>query len=259
MVLLYEKRDSIAYITLNRPEKLNTLNQELISELERVLADIRDDDNLKVGVIIGAGDRAFCAGNDIAEMEEMGSSFDARDERFWRTFSKSPFALRETGTLWKPLVAAVNGYCLASGVEIALACDIIVATPSARFGIPEVLLGAVASFGGTQRLTRRVPFGMAMEMLLTGENITAEEALRIGLVNRVVPNDQLMATAEELAIKIARHPLHALQANKELAWRGQEMSLADGLRMEKMFSRILREDKEQRLLMKAMVDRLQKR
>lgn len=259
MVLLYEKKDGIAYITLNRPDKLNTLNQELISQLEASIEDVRIDDSLKVAVISAAGDRAFCAGNDIAEMETMGNSFDLRDERFWKTYSKSPFELREAGAFSKPLIAAVHGYCLASGVEIALACDIVIATPEARFGIPEILLGAVASFGGTQRLTRRIPFGIAMEMLLTGENITGEEAYRIGLVNRLVPREQLMTTTEELAERIARHPLHALQVNKELAWRGQEMSLADGLRMEKMFSRILREDKEQRSLMKAMVERLKKK
>lgn len=259
MVLLYEKKDAVAYITLNRPDKLNTLNKELIDQLEKSITDIRDDDSIKVGVISAAGERAFCAGNDISEMEAMGNSLDAREERFWRTFSKSPFALREAGTLWKPLIAAVDGYCLASGLEIALACDIVIATPESRFGIPEVLLGAVASFGGTQRLIRRIPFGIALEMLLTGENIDGEEALRVGLVNRLVAKDQLMSTASALAGKIAKHPLHALQVNKELAWRGQDMSLTDGLRMEKMFSRILREDKEQRALMQAMVERLKKK
>jgi enoyl-CoA hydratase/carnithine racemase len=164
------------------------------------------------------------------------------------------------GTVWKPLIAAVNGYCLAGGLELALACDIIIASDNATFGIPEVTLGAIPSAGGTQRLIRRVPFGMALEIMLTGESITAQEAYRIGLVNKVVPLAELMSAAEKLAKKIADSPLHALMVLKELAWRGGLcMSFTEGLRMEKVYSRILREDEEQKERMEAALKRIQKK
>ena len=120
----------------------------------------------------------FCAGGDIELISKLSGSFEFREERFWQTFARSPIAFREMGAVWKPMIAAVNGYCLGGGLELALACDIIIASENASFGAPEVGLGAVPSAGGTQRLTRRVPFGMALEMLLTGERVSAQEAYR---------------------------------------------------------------------------------
>jgi enoyl-CoA hydratase/carnithine racemase len=232
----------------------------MLRELELALNDLRDDADLKVAILTGAGEKAFSAGGDLENISKLSGSFEYRDKRFWDTFARSPMLFREMGAVWKPVIAAVNGYCLGGGLELALACDIIIASENAVFGIPEVKLGAVPSAGGTQRLTRRVPFGIALEMMLTGDNITAQEAHRIGLINKVVPLGELMSAAEQLAKKIASNSLHALMALKELAWRGGFcMSLTEGLRMEKMYSRILREDKEQKDLMQAMLKKLQKK
>jgi enoyl-CoA hydratase/carnithine racemase len=258
--VLYEKREHIAYITLNRPEKLNAQSDDLLSGLESALGDLRDDPELKVGIVTGAGHKAFSTGGDLEMISKLSGSFKFREERFWKTFARSPICFREMGTVWKPLIAAVNGYCLAGGLELALACDIIIASDNATFGIPEVTLGAIPSAGGTQRLIRRVPFGMALEIMLTGESITAQEAYRIGLVNKVVPLAELMSAAEKLAKKIADSPLHALMVLKELAWRGGLcMSFTEGLRMEKVYSRILREDEEQKERMEAALKRIQKK
>jgi len=225
--LIYEKRDGVGYVTLNRPKFLNAYNIKMRDELYEILSAIRDDDEVRVGVFKGAGEKAFCAGADLSEFLTAPSPIIARQARWerdvWGLFLCIP----------QPLIAALHGYVLGSGIEIALCCDIRVASENVKFGLPEVGLGIIPAAGGTQTLPRLVGRGRALEMLLTNRWIEAEEALRIGLVNRVVPNQQLIDTAEELARKIASQDPFAVRCAKEAVIRGVELSLADGLELEK--------------------------
>jgi len=176
MALLYEKRDRIAYITINRPRALNAIDPETLKELSEALIDFREDNNAWVAIITGSDRRAFCVGADIKEMLPVLS--DIRNE-WWRV---PPTILRGL-ELWKPIIAAVNGLALGGGLELVLACDIRIAAENASFGVPEVTLGIMPGWGGTQRLVRAVPAAIAAEMLFFGQRIDAQEAYRIGLVN----------------------------------------------------------------------------
>ena len=182
-----ETRDGIAFITLNRPDKLNAMHEEMWDELIRVWDRFSADSRLRVAVISGAGDKAFSAGMDLKERAHTG---DPRARDFWDSARARDLGRRET--IWKPMIAAVQGYCLAGGFEIALACDIRICSEDAVFGLPEIKRGFFPGTSGTVRLPRIVPLGLALEMLYTGEPITAAEAFRAGLVNRVVPRDRLM-------------------------------------------------------------------
>jgi enoyl-CoA hydratase len=217
--------DRIATITVNRPDKLNALNAAVIAELEQVVAEVRRRDDIAGALLTGAG-RAFVAGADIAELSELrtlAARGQARQaQRIFRDLERLP----------KPVIAAVNGFALGGGCELAMACHVRIAAEGARFGQPEVKLGLCAGYGGTQRLPRLVGRGRALQLLLTGEIIDAPEALRIGLVNRVVPGDALLATATDmLRLMIANAPL-ALAASIEAVNRGLEGSLDDGLELE---------------------------
>ena len=227
MVILYEKKGKIASITLNRPEAFNSVNPEMLQELSRVLIDFRDDDSLWVAIITGVGNKAFCAGADI---KAMLPSLQKKRGKPWL----SPPTIMRGLELWKPLVAAVNGICLGGGLEIALACDIRIASENATFGQPEVNLGIIPGWGGTQRLPRCIPAAIAADLLLTGRAIKAEEAYRIGLVNRVVPRDDLIPTAEEYAKALCRPAPLAVRAAKRAMLLGTEMSLEEGLAMEQL-------------------------
>ena len=189
--VLYEKKGAIAYVTLNRPKVLNALNNKTWEELRTAFEDARDDAEVRGVILTGAGNKAFIAGADISELAKL-SGVEAEGVS---SYSQSVLNLIEG--LGKPVIAAVNGFALGGGCELALACDFIYASERARFGQPEVNLGVIPGFGGTQRLSRRIGVARAMEMILTGDIINAEEALRLGLVNRVVPGDQLLATAAE--------------------------------------------------------------
>jgi enoyl-CoA hydratase len=228
--LIYEKRDGVGYVTLNRPKFLNVYNIKMRDELYEILSAIRDDDEVRVGVFMGAGDKAFCAGADLSEFLTAPSPIIARQARWerdvWGLFLRIP----------QPLIAVLHGYVLGSGIEIALCCDIRIASENAKFGLPEVGLGIIPAAGGTQTLPRVVGRARALEMLLTNRWIEAEEALRIGLVNQVVANQQLRDAAEELAGKIASHDPFAVRCAKEAVIRGAELSLADGLDLEKRLS-----------------------
>ncbi|RLC95334.1 MAG: hypothetical protein DRI39_00455 [Chloroflexi bacterium] len=225
MALLYEKRDRIAYITINRPRALNAIDPETLKELSEALIDFREDNNAWVAIITGSDRRAFCVGADIKEMLPVLS--DIRNE-WWRV---PPTILRGL-ELWKPIIAAVNGLALGGGLELVLACDIRIAAENASFGVPEVTLGIMPGWGGTQRLVRAVPAAIAAEMLFFGQRIDAQEAYRIGLVNKVVPQADLMATAEEWARRLCEIPPLAVRAVKEAMIKGAEMNLEDGLRLE---------------------------
>ncbi len=225
-----ENRDGIAFITFNRPERLNAMNEEMWVELGRVWDAFAADPALRVAVVSGAGDRAFSTGMDLKERAVAG---DPRARKFWTSALARDPGRREP--VWKPMIAAVHGYCLAGGFEIALSCDIRICSDEATFGLPEIKRGFFPGSSGTVRLPRIVPLGMALEMLYTGEPISAAEAFRCGLVNRVVPQDELLPAAEKLARSIADGPPLALQAVKEVVLRGLDLPLADAIRFEAGF------------------------
>ncbi len=232
--LLYEKQDGVAYVTLNRPEALNAYNIQMRDDLYQILSAIKDDDEVLVAIFKGAGKKAFCAGADLSEFLSAPSPAVARQVRFerdvWRLFLNIP----------QPLIAALHGYVLGSGIEIALCCDIRIASEDSRFGMPEVDLGIIPAAGGTQTLPRTVGRGKALEMLLANRWISAEEAYRIGLVNRVVHIDELLKAAEEIAKKIASCNPTAVRYAKQAVVRGLDLSLADGLDLEKRLASRLR-------------------
>lgn len=214
--LNYEKKENIGLLTINRPDKLNAISSELTTELSRLLDEIENDEELRVLVVTGAGDKAFVAGADINELVDREAKIGRkvskeRQEIFWRIEN-----------LQVPVIAAVNGYALGGGLELALACSIRICSEKAQFGAPEVKLGIIPGDGGTQRLPRLVGLGRAMEMILTGDFIDAQEAYRIGLVNRVTPPEKLMEAAMELARRIASRPPLAVRYAKEAVNRSQE-------------------------------------
>ncbi len=228
--LLYEKRDGIAYVTLNRPQFLNAYNMQMRDDLSEVLSAIRDDDEVRVALFSGAGDKAFCAGADLKEFLTAASPVAARQIRFdrdvWGQFLHIP----------QPLIAALHGYVLGSGIEMALCCDLRIASDDACFGLPEVGLGIIPAAGGTQTLPRTVGRGYALEMLLSSHWIDAGKAWQIKLVNRVVPKKQLMETAKAMAEKIASHDSDSVRCAKQAVMRGLDLSLAEGFDLEKILA-----------------------
>jgi enoyl-CoA hydratase len=224
--LLLETRDRIARITVNRPEKLNALNRATLEEMDRIFRSLAADPAVGAVILTGSGTKAFIAGADINEL----SSLTAAEGRDFALFGQE--ILNRMETLGKPVLAAVNGYALGGGCEVALACTLRVASATAKFGLPEVGLGIIPGYGGTQRLPRLVGRGSAQEMILTGEMIDAAEAHRIGLVNQVVPSEELMARTEALAGTIlSRGPL-AVRCALDAVRCGLEMSLGEGLAYE---------------------------
>jgi E-phenylitaconyl-CoA hydratase len=210
--VLYEVRNGIAWITLNRPEALNAINAAVSAGLEQAWSDFAADPAARVAVLIGAGDRAFSAGADLKE--RVVTDAGAPDVR-WAHGGRER-------TVRKPTIAAINGYCLGGGFELALGCDIRIATPGARLGLPEIQRGFFPGGGGPMRLARMIPLTNAMEMLLTGDPIEAEEALRLGIISRIVPAEDLQAAAEDLARRILRNPPLSVEAVKELTLRALE-------------------------------------
>ncbi len=236
--LLYEKKDHLAYVTLNRPEVLNVYNMKMRDELYQVLSAIRDDDEIRVAIIKGTGEKAFCAGADLSEFLKAPSPIVTRRVRWerdvWGLFLSLP----------QPLIAALHGYVLGSGLEMALCCDLRIASFEAQFGLPEVGLGIIPAAGGTQTLPRLIGPARALEMLLTGRWLSAEEAHQAGLVNRVVRLKELFAAAEEVAQKIASCDPKAVQAAKRAVVRGLKLPLSEGLALEKsLASRLKRVEK----------------
>lgn len=225
--ILYEKSEGLATITINRPEVRNALTQALMAELGHAIDQAEADEQVRVLILTGAGDRSFVSGADIGEvgardtLTELGLNSRLRRD-----------VLSRLEHLFKPSIAAVNGYALGGGCEIAIACTLRIAADSARFGQPEINLGIIPGLGGTQRLTRLVGKGRAMELILTGDPIDAQEALRIGLVNKVVPAAQLMEEARALGKKLAAKPPLALRAAKDAVDYGADMGLAAALELE---------------------------
>lgn len=225
-LLLFTVTERIATVTVNRPDKLNALNDAVLDELDRAADEIRDRADVGAAILTGAGAKAFVAGADIAELVKQGP-FDGKARAL-----RGQAVLRKLETCPKPVVAAVNGFALGGGCELAMACHVRIAAEHAKFGQPEVKLGITPGFGGTQRLPRLVGKGRALELILTGQMIDAAEAFRIGLVNRVVPAAELLPTCEKLLRTIlAQGPL-AVALCVEAVDRGLSVGLEDGLLLE---------------------------
>src|SRR3990170_2332356 len=231
--ITYVKEGRLALVAINRPERLNAIDAQTSTELHAAFSDFRDDGELWVAILTGAGDRAFSTGNDLIAMAEAMSGKNPDAMRFTTPFG----GITRNFECWKPIIGAINGYCLAGGLEISLCCDIRVAAEHAQFGVPEVTRAIIPAAGGTQRLPRMLPRGIALELLLTGARFDAHWALRYGLVNYVVPAAEVLPKARALAAAICENGPLAVRAAKESALRGIELSLEDGLRQELEFSR----------------------
>ncbi|HYK01598.1 MAG TPA: enoyl-CoA hydratase-related protein [Thermoanaerobaculia bacterium] len=217
-----EQKDGVLTITIDRPKVLNALNAQTVTELGRAFDEARDDDSIRCVILTGGGEKAFVAGADINELSQMtpltGKAVAERGQRILSKIERLP----------KPVIAAINGFALGGGCEIALACHIRIASEKAQLGLPEVTLGIIPGYGGTQRMARLLGKGKALELILTGDRVGAVEAERIGLVNKVVPADQLMPTAEEMARKIASRGPLAVRAAIEAVMNGSEMPFEEG-------------------------------
>ncbi len=217
-----KKKGPVAYVTINRPEVLNACDFETYGLLAQMWREFRDDEALRVAIMTGAGERAFCAGSDVKSNYVERPGQDPPESPYQVMFD-----------LTKPIIAAINGRANGGGLEQALCCDIRVAAEHSQFGLGEVRLGWLPGGGGTQRLPRLIPLGRALEMLYTGNRISAEEALRLGLVDHVVPMSRLMSKCEEIAGEICKSAPLAVQRIKQAALRGIDMPLADGLKLER--------------------------
>ena len=217
-----EVRDALAVITIDRPKVLNALNAQTIDEIAQAFEQARHDESVKAVIVTGGGEKAFVAGADINELAKMspigGKETAERGQRVFRAIERFP----------KPVVAAINGFALGGGCELALACHIRIAADSAQLGLPEVTLGIIPGYGGTQRMARLLGKGKALELICSGDRIKADEAERIGLVNRVVPAAELMTAAEELAKKMASRGPVAVRAAIEAVMVGSEMPFDEG-------------------------------
>jgi enoyl-CoA hydratase len=224
--LIYLKEGAIATVQLNRPQKKNALNSELRREMEEALRVIERDTSLKV-VIVTGGEEIFCAGADIGEIKEATTA-----EANYKHAREFQLLFDQIESLPQPVIAAVSGYALGGGCELALACDFRIASEGARFGLPEIKIGAFPGGGGTQRLPRLIGAAKAKEMIFTGDPISADQALSLGLVVKVVPKDKLTEEAKGLAAKLAILPRLAMEASKRVINKGLEMDLASGLELE---------------------------
>jgi enoyl-CoA hydratase len=244
-----ENRDGILVVTINRPKVLNALNAQTVEELRRVFNDTREDDAVRCIILTGAGEKAFVAGADINELAQMtpitGKATAERGQRVFLAIERSP----------KPVIGAINGFALGGGCELALACHIRIASEKAQLGLPEVTLGIIPGYGGTQRMARLLGKGKALELILTADRIGAAEAERIGLVNKVVPAEELMAAAEEMGRKImSRGPL-AVRAAIEAVMNGSEMPFEEGQFLEATLFGLLASTDDMKEGMKAFLEK----
>ena len=225
--------EGIALITINRPERLNAMDAEHYQALSRAWQQVRDDAAIRVAIVTGAGEKSFTTGADIKSFLTAPTDLS----EMWLTQREQ--LLNRGLEVWKPIISAINGYCLGGGVTLMLATDIRVASTTATFNLAEVKRGVIPGNGGTQRVLDQLPYPIAMEMLLTGDMMDAETAARWGLINKVVPQAELMSTAYAYAKKIAANAPLAVQAAKELAVRSREMDRTTGLRFEAVINRML--------------------
>jgi enoyl-CoA hydratase len=247
--LRQESDGQVALLFVARERALNALDRKTLNELTWALRDLDGDERVRAVILSGAGEKSFVAGADIQEMESLGP-LEAR------AFAELGHALgRLIGEMQKPVIAAVNGYALGGGCELALACDLIYASEKAKFGQPEVNLGVMAGFGGTQRLTRRVGAARAMELLLTGNTVSAEEALAMGLVNAVVPPAELLPRARATAQKIGEKAPRAIAATKRAVRRAAELPLEQGNELERELFALLFATADQKEGMRAFLEK----
>jgi enoyl-CoA hydratase len=246
--VLYEKEGDIAIVTVNRPKALNALNAETLADIEKAMDAAAADPEVKVVILTGAG-RAFVAGADITFMQNM----TAMEGRAFAMLGQAVF--RKIETMEKPVIAAVNGFALGGGCELAMSCDFRIASDAAKFGQPEVGLGVTPGFGGTQRLPRLVGVGMAKELCYTGDTIDANEALRIGLVNHVVPGDELMTYVKDMAKRIASKGQLAVRMCKKAINEGMQMDIDRSMTLEADIFGILFSTEEQKEGMTAFVEK----
>lgn len=223
--IIYEKKDRVAYITLNRPEVLNAINTEMKRELNEAWNDFKDDPNVWVGILSGAGSKAFSAGGDVSE---LAGGYTAGAE-MGKEYELLPFVDRE---MWKPLIAAIHGWCLGGGLDLAMVCDIRIATEQSKLGLAEPKVGRIGSYPGIFNLSDQIPYAMAMEMILTADPVNARRAREVGLINEVVSSlEELMPAAEKMAERILACAPLAVRVSKELIARGADMSAPDRLKM----------------------------
>ena len=233
MAIDVEVSDHVATITINRPERLNAMDGEHYAALSRAWTRVRDDEEIRVAIVTGAGEKSFTVGADLK------SFISAPPELSEMWLTQRDQLLNRGLEVWKPVIAAINGFCIGGGVTLLLATDIRIAAQHATFGLAEVKRGIVAANGGTQQLLAQVPYAIGMEMLLTGDSFDAATAQRWGLVNKVVAAGEVLPLARQYATKIAKNAPLAVQATKELAIRARSMDLATGLRFEQMATRML--------------------
>ncbi|MCL4242454.1 MAG: enoyl-CoA hydratase/isomerase family protein [Dehalococcoidia bacterium] len=223
--IIYEKKDAVAVLTINREQALNAIDAQTSSEMYRAWEDFRDDDNLRVAILTGVGQKSFSTGMDLVATAKGENQFEGgRPVPFGGFTKRMP--------IYKPIIAAINGFCLAGGMELALTCDIRICSPDARFGLPEVRWAIMPGAGGTQRMPRAIPQAWANYLILTAEQIDAETAMRIGLVSHVVPKEELMDRAWQIANTICERGPLAVRAAKESINRGLDMPLDNGLAFE---------------------------
>jgi E-phenylitaconyl-CoA hydratase len=223
--IIYEKKGAVAVLTINREPQLNAINAQTSSEMYRAWEDFRDDDNLRVAILTGMGQKSFSTGMDLVATAKGENQFEGgRPVPFGGFTKRMP--------IYKPIIAAINGFCLAGGMELALTCDIRICSPDARFGLPEVRWAIMPGAGGTQRMPRAIPQAWANYLILTGEQMDAETALRAGLVSHIVPKDELMDRAHQIANTICERGPLAVRAAKEAISRGLDMPLDHGLALE---------------------------
>jgi E-phenylitaconyl-CoA hydratase len=240
--VLYEKNGRVCIITLNRPEVSNALNGEAWKLLVEAWLNFKNDPEVWAAIVTGAGDNAFCAGQDLKEIGQLRMEAEKAKRPFKTSMpNKTPMRGIE---LFKPTIAAINGIAIGGGLELALACDIRIAAEHARLGLREVSVSLIPGAGGTQRLPRYIPYGIAMEMILTGDLISAQEAYRVGLVGRVVPLSELIPAAQKIANRINENGPLAVRAAKEAVQRGLQMPLDHALRLERLFISELRESED---------------
>ncbi|MGI8927062.1 MAG: enoyl-CoA hydratase/isomerase family protein [Tepidiformaceae bacterium] len=222
--IIYEKRDAVAVMTINREERLNAIDAQTSSEMQRAWEDFRDDDDLRVAVLTGVGQKSFSTGMDLVATAQGENQFAGRPVPFGGFTKRLP--------IYKPIIAAINGFCLAGGMELALTCDIRICAPEARFGLPEVRWAIMPGAGGTQRMPRAIPLAWANYLILTAEQMDAETALRVGLVSHIVPREELLERAMQIAHTICERGPLAVRAAKEAIQRGLDMPLEHGLAFE---------------------------
>jgi len=248
--IIFETKGAVAHLTISRPAALNALNGETLGEMAQVLDQVKADPQIRVLIITGAGEKSFIAGADIKELDQFKSGYGNR-----AYVKRGQQIFRVLETMGKPSIAAINGFALGGGCELALACTIRIAAEKAKIGLPEITLGLIPGYGGTQRLPRVVGRGKALEMILSGLPVNAQEALRIGLVSKVVPDGELMKEAEKMAELLCKRAPIAMRLAMEAVGDGIEMSIDDALSYEANMLAILFETEDKKEGVRAFIEK----